>query len=204
MVKRRSNSSQRTAKILISVFFALLMISSIFGVLLYGGSSGVTNTFRENGVRFTLNADPSGATYYTAKINDVNRQFLALPSQTMKFDAPAQAKSALASLPLLQTFEHAGNNSQLMDFVRANIAFELNNQGRSAGIGITESNEDYSLLSTITCADATPQTPVLFLSFGETSRITYEDDCIIATAISPQDMLLLGEYIRFVTLGIIQ
>lgn|SRR3989338_7746205 len=180
----------------IPITIALIMVTSVFGVIFFGDNSSVELKYKD--IKFTRIES-----FWTAKINNQQMQFDYHPSEVeiLKFD-----KSAISALentgmvyftynpdkPFAQDIELA--KFQLKEFLSSRNVYAVN--------GLTNSSSFQ--LPQITCENATSSVKVVYFYVGNLTEVRVENNCIIVEAESARDFSALKDRIIYGMLKIIE
>jgi len=196
MRRRRKDNSKRK-QLIVALFFSVLMITSIFGIIL-GNSQGsqdfpFTNSYGEE---FMFVIDENGLYIYD------NIQFFYHPSQLTYLDFPSGIIQNSTSLILTFDSSRTVQEVSYIDQIQKQIASDLNNLGKPITRGVSEESIIYSEFPILDCDDASPETPVLFFQEGNSS-IEISENCIFIFGFN-NDVYAYRDIILLSQLGIVK
>jgi hypothetical protein len=186
---RHERKSDKAKQIIMGIVIALLMVLSTFGIII----GNQTNSMSYNGYKFQLNGNQ-----YVTKINGKQMIFYSLPSQSDFINVSSSVANKIkeAYLVMLTFNPNDTVNIQIIEQVRFDLSQDLNKVVLN---GVLNTSADYASLSTVTCANATLQTPVIILNMTDTAGIIDVDNCIYINArgtefLRMRDRLLYSYY----------
>lgn len=172
-MRRRRKKKSRIGPLLIAFLIMFLMVGSVLTVVLNTPQS--LTDLQYGALTFTV--DPQTGMYLT-EANDQVYRFNNLPPSAFAVNTSAAAFNLLRAAPfMILSFdpETSEENLAYIDFVRFELAALIPNLGG----GVTKETEDYAL-PVITCANSTPQTPVIVIEEG-TPGIQLDTGCVRMT-----------------------
>lgn len=179
-------------KVWIGIFFAFIMIFSVFGVVL--DSFRPATKLDYNNFQFTIKDNQ----VFTV-IDGVEHGFLYYPADLEYITMPEEVKSLLSAPVFTVTYDPQSPIAE--DLASAQYYFEVQLDGvKVVERGLT--NNTGSVLPQRTCADATPVQPVIDLRLAEETSITVDNNCIILSALSARDIYQETERFIYVLLGV--
>lgn len=180
-------------------FIIILMVSSVFGVMFYGFSSG-QNTFNYNDYKFKV----VGQRYIT-EINNNDVAFYFLPQEVLSINLTTDINSMLTNGQVFYImFDPEDENMQYIDLLRFELA-ELGLKGITNKFfipGITKKSEIYDI-PVISCENATQFQPILYFKTGNTTEIRNENNCIYFEARYNSDIVRLRDRLIYSITGVI-
>ncbi len=193
--KRKDNSKRK--QLLVAVFFSLLMVTSIFGIILGNNQGSQDFPFTNSeGEEFLFLIDENG--YY----NYNNIQFFYHPSQLSYLDFPSGIIYDSKSLILTFNSSLSVQEVSYIDQVQKQIASDLNALGKPVTRGVSEESIIYSEFPVLDCDDANLETPVLFFQEGNTS-VVISDNCVLISGFT-NDFYAYRDAILFSHLGVLK
>lgn len=187
----RRKKKKNYAGIMVSLFIALILVTSIVGFI-FGGTSETVS--RYNGLKFTLTTNGwktiyQGKTYlFSFAPRDV--EDIALPDSLNLNNL----------LEIDVTYEF---NSTYKENI-AEAIFELSNIATKNNIYLRQgftTNNSFNI-PIITCEDATPSVPVLYYKSSNQTNISQQNNCIIIEANNQNLFLAQTDRIAYKILGI--
>ncbi len=202
-LKRKSRAElaeekkQRTIKVILGLVTAFLMASSI--LMFAGNSPSSQYTFNKHHFEQIRGR-------WATKINGKTVYFSYYPASLTNINMSPLIKTRLLNSKLvLLTFNPENmteNMLQAVDFVRFTLGYDFMSKNIKLWEGITKPDERYNL-TTITCNQSSEYMPVLEFKKGNETKIYLNGTCIIAEATTPQEMIAIGDRIRYALYGII-
>lgn len=183
-------------KTIMGVVIAAVMVFSVFAVVLdrYGMNSGGHSY---NSYTFT-----QGTTTWQFDYKGKQLEFTFVPEQTeitnLTGDIAAVLKNNKA---FIVTYDINSTLATAMAQMQYKFEQVVNNNIQAyVSRGLTTETE--YVLPKITCANATPTTPVIYLKEGDERKISLENNCIIAQAPDSSDVIAEGERMLYTMLGV--
>ena len=183
---------------LIGIFMAVIMVTSIIGFM---ASDNPDQTRKYNGIKFYATN-----TGWEAKINEKMIQFNLLPEEVQGINISSTIIEQLKTTKMAQiTFDPNSVYPQETAWAQYQLQQTMNaGLNNYATIGLTEQPANITYTgSIINCKDATQYVPVIMLQYGEETKITEINNCIILEAQSTYDMYALKDRLVYGLLGII-
>lgn len=183
---------------LVGIFMAVIMVTSIIGFMV-GENSDQTKTY--NGIKFYRTN-----TGWEAKINNKMIQFNLLPEEVQEINISNTIIEQLKTTKMVQiTFNPNAAHAQETAWAQYQLQQTINNALNSyATIGLTELPVNITYAgSIITCQNATQYVPVIMMTYGEETKITKSNNCIIFEAQSTYDMYAVKDRLVYGLLGIL-
>ena len=187
---------QRTVKVIIGLVTAFLMASS---VLMFAGNSPSSQyTFNKHQFEQVKGR-------WATKINGKDVYFSYYPASLTNINVSPLIKTRLLNSKLvLLTFDPenmTGSMLQATDFIRFSLGYDFMSKNIKLWEGITKPDERYNL-TTVTCNRSSEYMPALEFKKGNETKIYLNGTCIIAEATTPQEMIAVGDRIRYALYGI--
>jgi len=202
MQRMTDERRQRRNKIILSVFIALIMILSTFGFVLdYAGDGGAQQSENAQSDYGPLTFKLNGQAVVT-KVNGQTLQFGFFPSQLNDINVSAGVREALHQPAFYITSDPSDPYAPAIDelALRYSEMIPVLTQGYPL-LAFTNAT-GYSRPS-ISCANASATSPVLYFKYGNDTAIRYEGDCIIAEARTPTDVLALADRLIYIMMGVV-
>jgi hypothetical protein len=181
------------AGIFVSIFIALIMITSIMGYIF---SDRQVTTMKYNGIKFTYST--SG---WHFKYNNLNYVFSYFPTDLEKMNVSIPT-SFTTMLEIDSTYDV---NDSYKEDIAASI-FELSTILSKSNIFLRQgftTNTSYNF-PIITCQDASSTVPVLFYKTSNQTIVTKQGNCIIIESESGSSFLAFSDIIAYKILGIME
>jgi hypothetical protein len=188
---------QRRNMIIMSVFMAFLMVSSVFAYIFFYTDGSTTQSVTENGYRFTI-TQQNGNPIWQTTVNKEPAYFYRLPSEVANIPVDAGAKSLIQSGSSVIV---AVDSSLLSDQDIAVLFGQLANIPGDLGAGQTQNISQFNL-PIVTCEYSTSTYPVAEVTYGDITQISSENGCVKITAPDLQSLFEVMEKFKFVYLKI--
>lgn len=194
--ERHEERKQRRNRVFMSVFVALILITSTIGFYFTGSSTST----RYNGHKIVTVTDVNGQIIgYSTKVDGKLLQFATSPADSLAIELPTgfveQLRSAQAIIFL---FDPQDNNTNIYDQIRFSLRDAID---KPQGSAITSPSEKYPTTPLASCADARPESPVVYLTQGNRS-IVYENGCWVIAGAEVVDWIFLHDRIVYAYHGI--
>ena len=190
---RRRKDKKNYAGIIVSLFIAFIMVTSIIGYI-FADTQGTTTKY--NGIKFT--STPNG---WSAKIDGKMYLFSYDPRSLEDIEIP-ETVSFDGVREIDATYDV---NSSYRETIAQSL-FELSHVLPDKNIflraGFT-TNSSYDV-PIITCKDATPFIPVIYYRNSNQTSIIHEGNCIILESYEGGSFLALTDKIAYKILGVIE
>lgn len=183
---------------LVGIFMAVIMVTSIIGFMV-GENPDQTKTY--NGIKFYRTNIG-----WEAKINNKMVQFTLLPEEAQGINISNTLIEQLKTTKMAQvTFDPNAAYPQETALAQYQLQQTMNNAlNLYATIGLTELPKNITYTGSITtCQNATQYVPVILMTYGEETKITESNNCIILEAQSTSDMYSLKDRLVYGLLGIL-
>jgi len=183
---------------LVSIFIALIMVFSAFGVIFYGYTNPTDNLKYGN---FKFTQTQSGG--YATDIDGKNYVFTDYPGYVDKINISGEAISGLIGKKMVYlTYDPNQTGVEEIATVQYQLQNELNSIGVFSRNAFTKPN-DYHL-PIITCANATQYVPVIEFRESNETRLDYGNQCYVLHAAYSEDFVRLKDRLLFGIMGIIK
>jgi hypothetical protein len=190
---------ERRNKIIISVIVAAVMVFSTFGIVMdYAG--GGSQSERVKSDLGTLTFKVSGTTVI-AQIKGQTIQFGYFPSHLSGINVSAGVKEALHQPAFYMTSDPQDPYNQSIDEMVFRYSEIMPVLTDSYPIAAFTSAAGFNR-PVVDCLNATASMPVLYLKYGNDTGVTMQDNCIIAEARTPQEVLAVADKMLFVAMGV--
>lgn len=193
---RRDDNPDRMKKIMV-YFIGFIMVSSVFGVIFLGfGSEQGENSLQYNGLTFVLRNN-----FWTVVHDDIPLSFVYAPQDVEMIafdnDAASRLKNAV-EIDLTSDFNDTFAEGIALAQYQMVIVLQPYDNFLRQGFTTKQGN-----FPAITCKDSSASVPVIYFRKGNSTRLSFEDNCIIAEAATIQDMIRVKDRIVYGMLGII-
>ncbi|PIN76023.1 hypothetical protein COV18_01205 [Candidatus Woesearchaeota archaeon CG10_big_fil_rev_8_21_14_0_10_37_12] len=185
-------------KALIGLFFAFIMVSSVFGFVAYYTSPTASDlVYGEFSFRpITQN----GVQQYITEINNQDYGFLFFPGDLDYVDVSDETKALLNAPIYTITYDDASSLADFFGDVQYSLEFRLADQ-KLIERAVTSEN---SSLPMRTCVNATEYQPVIQLQEANESSISASNNCILVSAVDAYDLYRQSERLLYVILGVME
>jgi hypothetical protein len=175
-------------------FIAFIMISSIIGFIY----SGESDTFKYKDIKFTRTQNQ-----WSAVINNRKMVFNYFPAEVEGINVSSDVITALLNKPEIDTTSMVDDMfAEEIALAQYNMALTLNNFNIYVRRGFTTNNTfDLPIIS---CEDATFAVPIIYFEQSNQTKVSMENDCIIAEARNNFDVLRVKDRLLYSILGIIE
>jgi hypothetical protein len=195
MRRDRGAGKKRAIQIFIGLFIAFIMVFSIFEYSMMR-DTGTTNKY--NGYSFSQD---SQTRMFLVKVSDRTYPFYSWPGylEDIPLDplAITLIKNAQAAI---YTFDPKAPNLPIIEQVRYEFSTILPVQPVFA---VTQNDTTYAHLPILTCNDAAPLAPVIFLNVSDNTSITTVGSCIILNA-NNTEFLRARDRLLYAYLGVMK
>lgn len=180
-----------TSKMWISIGIAVIMASSIVGFMTLGNTASPSGPIEYND--YTFLDSQNG---WVVNVGETERTFEYLPFDVEQIPYPSDMSSWIReALVITMTSDPDDNLSSAIGAVEYAFFTQFSEQGKIVIYSFVENNTfDKPIM---TCANATLYQPVILFQAGDTTEITNEGYCVIATADTDDNMRRLGERILY-------
>lgn len=194
-MRRRRDDSRKGQKFMVYLM-GFIMVGSVFGVIFYGYGGGV-NSIREKGFKFVDNGN-----YWETNVDGQLAIFTYLPSQVEPITIDDFVINRLKNVVQIDTTSDFNDTFvESIALAQFQMGVTLNNFGIFVRGGFTTENQDFPVL---TCGDSTNFVPVIYFKSSNETNVYMEDNCIIAEALSENDVLGIKDRLVYGILGIIE
>ena len=182
-------------ELIMPLFIVFIMVMSVFG---YMWGSGRTK-LNYNGFKFY--ALENGG--FMLKMDDYNAAFNYYPSELELVEIPSSAKSIFKAPMFYTTSDYNSTFKETIDEVKFNIAQVIGSDSGTFVKNAYTSETEYDT-DVITCADATPSVPVIYIMRSNSTSITLENSCVTIKAVNRQEMFMASERLVYSILGVME
>ena len=195
-MRKHHDRADKTKKFMV-YFIGFIMISSVFGIIFYGFSSGGASA-EYNGFKFFNRGD-----FWSANIDGREAMFTYFPSEIEGIPADDNAVSRLKNtLQIDITSDINGTFAEGIALAEYQMGITLSNFDVFTRNGFT--NQTKYNAPVITCNNATNFVPVVYFTKGNATRIYMQGNCVIAEAANNADVIRLKDRLVYGILGIIK
>jgi len=183
MASRNKGDNSSTKKVVISVFFAFIMVSSMLAIMFSGYNQSTD-------IEYDGHIFKQQGGYWVTKLDKTQIKIMSNPSNLAPLkvdDAIAQKLSTgyqlFISTPLTSQYkEYAGQAAY-------DLADYLTTKGIQSSVAISDDNTGYPKVPLITCENATAALPVVMFEETNQSSITLEGNCIRISGTTGSDFI---------------
>ncbi len=192
---------EKTKKIINTVFLLLILASIVIGFTIGSvNPQGGETVLKYGNFKFSNKGN-----FWSTYINNKEALFVYYPTDVADINLDEKTVNLL-----INKFE-IDSTSDFNDTLKEGIAYsqyELGNMMRFhfdsyLRVGFTE-NTSFVDAPIITCSQATEAVPVIFLQYGNSTKIVSENNCIIATAQSSNELVRIKDRILYTMLGVLR
>lgn len=196
--RKRKPKGSNNAKIIITIFTGLIMITSIIGFL--GNGNDDPNAVLYGNYSFSQ----VQGTWIT-QVNDQKTVFYSSPYDAEKFNITQDAIQAIKNSPAVYvTFDPEIKDIQYIDIARFDLAEDLKNKFNIVMLSGISSMSTVYPLEIIDCNNATAKVPVIYFKEGNKTEVSYFGNCLVLEAPSSQLNLRLKDRLMYGLYGIIK
>ena len=191
MARKEKKSKRNTFLV---IFIAFIMVSSVIGFLY----SGETNKFKYKKMKFTRTENG-----WSTLINNQRLSFTYFPTEVEQIELNPEILTAISNKPEVDTTSELNDTfSEEIALAQYDMAFALNKMNIYLRQGFTTNNSFNTPI--ITCEGSTRAVPVIYFKQSNQTKISLENDCIIAEARNNIDILRIKDRLLYSILGIFQ
>ena len=192
---RKQKEDKKVSKIMV-YFIGAIMVFSVFGVVFWGGG-GDRNSIEEKGLKFVDNGN-----YWTTDVNGQQAIFTYLPSQVEPISVEDFVINRLKnSVEIDVTSDFNDTFAESIALAQYDMYGALFNFNKFIRKGFTSEQEGFPI---ITCEDSTNFVPVIYFRSSNVTNVYLENNCIIAEALSENDVLGIKDRLVYGILGVIE
>jgi hypothetical protein len=181
--------------IIMALIIAFIMVGSILGYVSIGRQD---NQFKYNGIKFTQTSNQ-----WRTTINNQQLTFDYFPSDVEQIELSNDMVTALLNKPEIDTTSDLNDTfSEEIALANYNMALTLNKLNIYVMGGFTTNNTFN--LPILTCKGSTQAVPIIYFKQSNQTKITLENNCIIAEAKNNIDILRIKDRLLYSMLGIIK
>ncbi|MEK6963068.1 MAG: hypothetical protein AABX70_01480 [Nanoarchaeota archaeon] len=190
----RERKQDNRKRIWVSVFMAALMIFSAFGVYLGSVSSG-GDSFEYKDYKFKLTDGK-----YVVKLNNKEIPFYSLPQDVESLNVSKESVELIRRAWIPQVvFDPAQESLQYIELTR----FDWNRWwGKPLVNGVTSASNVYPDLPVLSCANATQNSPVIYLNSSFLVSSQLKGNCLILNGLGV-DFLRWRDRILYTYFGVL-
>jgi len=180
--------------VIMALVIAFLMVGSILGYVSIGRQE---SQVKYKDIKFKQN--PTNNVWYTT-INNQRLAFDFLPLEVEQIEL--QGSTTVLNKPQIDTTSKINDTfAEEIALAQYNLALTLSDLNIYVRRGFTTDNIFNTTI--FTCKDATPAVPILYFKQSNQTKITIEDNCIIAEARNSIDILRIKDRLLYSMLGVI-
>ncbi len=175
-------------------FIVFIFVSSIVGFIY----SGETDSFKYKDFKFTRTQ-----TQWFTTINNQRLSFDYFPSEVEQIELSEETKTILLNKPEIDiTSDTDDIYIEDISLAQYNMGISLSTLNIYVRSGFT-TNNTYDM-PIITCMDATLAVPIIYFQHSNQTKVTLQDNCIIAEARNNMDILRIKDRILYSIFGIME
>lgn len=194
--KNKEAQKKRQIQIGVSLFFVALMVFSILGVYISDQQNRALNEFKYEEFMFTIEDIGLGQTALVTQVNGEDIPFYSLPQDTLAISTTGNVTKELGSSGYVVIGANVSAELlELIDLMRFDFDRYANVLAVSAPIFSEKEPQG------LTCANATPQVPLIFIQESTQSQIIAENNCVSIQA-QPNDLFVMRDRLLFSFTGI--
>jgi len=183
------------SKVVVSLGILFIMIFSVLGIVL-NYSSPAQAPLIYNDIKFTALRNS-----FQATVDGVSRQFLFFPQDLEYIVIPDDVKSAIDSPVWTVTYNPFDERNSSLADAQYYIESHLSDK-KSIEIALT--NVTTESLPQKTCESATPDQPVILLSFANETSFVLENNCVKVGAVDDFDLFRHADRVVYHVLGVMK
>jgi len=170
----KEEAKKKRLSVFMGSLIAIIMISSVFGVMFYGYSDN-SNTITRYG-KFKFTQTDLG---YELKYNGELYYFELLPDEVKSINVSKNIVNSLRnSKALIITSDPNTSYKEDIALSAYNMNLFLTTQDKLVGIGYNRESEDNGQVPYITCQNASSQYLILDINEANETDMTFENNCI--------------------------
>ena len=194
MVRKEKKSK---SGVILAFIIAFVMVGSILGIV---SSDRQQSQFKYKDIKFKQ--DQLNNVWYTT-INNQKVIFNYLPQDVEQIELTPDITTLLLNKPEIDTTSKINDTFyEEIALAQYNMALTLNSLNLYIRQGFTANNTFN--LPILTCKEATMAVPIIYFQQSNQTKITLENNCIIAEARNNMDILRLKDRLLYSILGIIR
>ncbi len=183
MARKNTERQSNIKKVIISLFFAFIMVSSILAIMFSGYNQ--PNEIEYNGHIFKFQGD-----YLVTKVDKTTIKIQSYPANLAAIQADdAIAQKLNSGYPIFISTPLTAQYKEYAGQAAYDLAEYLGTIGVQTSIAISDDNTGYPTIPLITCTNATAALPVLIFEESNQSSMSIEGDCIRISASTGYDFI---------------
>ncbi|MBI2558576.1 hypothetical protein HYW20_04590 [Candidatus Woesearchaeota archaeon] len=191
----KENKGKKRWGLILFIVFIMIGTSVSFVFLDFGPQNEI---IKDTEIKFVRYPD-----HLEAKINGNYAAFSFLPSEVESIPVPSDISSRLQNkFEIDATYDFNSTYREAIALAHHQMELTLATYNIYFRKGFT-TNTTFNL-PVITCNDATPNVPVIFFKYSNSTNIHYQKDCIIAEAASNQDFIRIKDRLVYAILGVVK
>jgi len=194
---RRQRDEAKRKKIL-GVILGITMFGSIFTFIFFGFNTGgrASGVVDYNGFEFI-----NRGTHWSTIVDGREALFTYLPDDLgFIFVNPDVINSLKNKIQIDITSDFNDTSAETIAVAQYQASITLNNFNVFARNGFTSKQQNFPV---ITCNDSSNFVPVIFFKSSNGTRVYLDNDCVIAEASNPADVIRIKDRLVYGILGII-
>lgn len=187
MAIRRKNKETNVKKVIISLFFAFIMISSILAIIFSGYNQ--TNDVEYNGFTFKLQGD-----YLVTKKDGNTIKIQSYPSGISGITVDEAVTQRLSSgYQLYISTPVLSANKEYAALAAYDLKEYLDSTGIQSGVVISDDNSINPNIPLINCQNASASLPVVLFEDSNQTAIALDGECIRISAATGYDFIAIKD-----------
>lgn len=197
-MRRKRDKGNKIGKFMV-YFMGFIMIGSLFGIIFlgFGGGGGATSKVTYNGFEFV-----NRGTFWTTEIGGIPLAITFLPTDLELILVDNLAIERLKNKVQIDiTSDFNDTFAEGIALAQFQVVPELNKFNIFLRTGFTTTQNNFPIL---TCDDATATVPIIYFKSANFTKISLDDNCIIAESSSQADVIKVKDRIVYGMFGIIR
>lgn len=196
-MRKRRDQSDATKKFM-TIFMAVLMVGSLFGVVFFGFTSSGFAPEDYNEYEFEYRVD-----HWETVIDDKVALFTYFPTDVDYIEVPADVSQRIRNTIQFDITSDINDTlAEQIALAQFQMGLTLANFNLFMRTGFTEENEFNQ--EVINCDQATEFVPVIYFREANESKVYLENNCVIADIASEVEVERVKDRLVYDILGIIQ
>lgn len=194
---RRQRDGVEKRKRYMVYLMGIVMVGSLFGVVFFGfGNSGATS-MKYNDFKFV-----NRGSFWSAIIDNREAMFTYLPSDVDVISVSNNAINRLKNkVQIDMTSDFNDTSAESIALAQYQIGITLNNFDVFVRSGFTSEQQNFPV---ITCDDSSNFVPVIYFKSSNETGVYLDNDCVIAEASNPADIIMIKDRLVYGILEIIK
>lgn len=196
MIRKDTGRKEKRNKVFLSIFLAVLMAASAFGIIVSNIGDSQTLTYKDTKIKQTSTGT------FLAKVGGTEYSFDYFPTYIERIDLDPYVTELLnQSTQVIYTSDETSPAAQSISLAQFGLDQLFSKVNKPTFTGFTTKNAKN--IPVATCADSTAQRPVIYFVITNQTIISTQGSCIVAEAQNAQDMIAVKDRIMYSYLGIL-